>query len=313
MDCDSDSDLDSLFDEIFPEDTQKDASPFSSCTPNTSHSHTPPDGASTCLNLARITVPSIQGLYFDPSIFIPPQCAADLMQNCMTQYFSKGNVNQVMLFERALHDFTSLSTSGGSVSTTTEPNSADSGSKLPQFLTSFLQVLSVLLRPLLPNATHALLFPSPNTPPQARQVIINHYLPGEGITPHVDLLDRFGDGIIGVSLGSGCVMRFRKVRGTTVPDYHDRAGGTGDGDGGDVKGAAEDVEDVYLPPGSVYVMSGEARYRWTHEIEGRKADLIQEHLGDETGIWTDRSIRVSITFRWLLPGADVVGVPATNE
>lgn len=45
----------------------------------------------------------------------------------------------------------------------------------------------------------------------ARQVILNQYLPGEGISPHVDLLGRYRDGISGISLGSGCVMRFKNV------------------------------------------------------------------------------------------------------
>ena len=171
-----------------------------------------------------------------------------------------------------------------------------------------LSILSVALKPILPAKTHALLFPAPSASTHARQVIINHYLPGEGITPHVDLLDRFGDGIIGVSMGSGCVMRFEKVR------YDDGL------DDEDVDGAQRQW-DVYLPSGSVYVMTEEARYEWTHGIEKRKEDWVESGTGCAaltgteleagTGRQIPRSVRVSITFRWLLPGADVVGISYT--
>ena len=64
---------------------------------------------------------------------------------------------------------------------------------------------------------------------------------------------------------------------------------------------------MFLPHGSVYVMSEEARYGWTHGIDGRTEDWVQDRAGSTTGRWVMRSKRVSITFRWLLPGADVVG------
>jgi alkylated DNA repair dioxygenase AlkB len=152
--------------------------------------------------------------------------------------------------------------------------------------------------------THALLFPLPGTPPRARQAILNFYRPGEGITPHVDLLDRFGDGIIGVSLGSGCVMRFRRIASTEHDAEHGSAKSTYHSDA---------AKDVFLPPGSIYVMSEEARYGWTHGIDGRREDWVQDQVESATGRWVMRSIRVSITFRWLLPGADVVGGLADPE
>ena len=137
----------------------------------------------------------------------------------------------------------------------------------------------------LPQQTHKLLFPPPGTPAKARQVIINMYRPGEGITPHVDLLDRFGDGIIGVSLGSGCVMNFAKVKKDEVYSHHHA------NDSADEEGGA-----VFLPHGSVYIMSEEARYSWTHGIDARTEDWVQDR-DCEGGHWVMRSIRVSITFR----------------
>lgn len=178
------------------------------------------------------------------------------------------------------------------------PSLPSTNSGIPQFLKDLLKILSVSLQAILPNATHKLLFPLPGTPAQARQVIINLYRPGEGITPHVDLLDRFGDGIIGVSLGSGCVMRFTKVRPNSVAEesnHNHRLCNTCR------------AWDVFLPHGSVYVMSDEARYGWTHGIDGRREDWVRKSVDSEMGRWVMRSIRVSITFRWLLPGADAVG------
>lgn len=94
-------------------------------------------------------------------------------------------------------------------------------------------------------------------------------------------------------------MRFRPATAKT--------NATGDADGELEKRATEDTKDVFLPAGSVYVMSEEARYGWTHAIDGRREDWVQDRVGSTAGRWVMRSIRVSITFRWLLPGADVVG------
>ncbi|KAH8096580.1 hypothetical protein BXZ70DRAFT_895999 [Cristinia sonorae] len=206
----------------------------------------------------------IPGLYFTPTVLLPPDLMHLIMQKCIDTYFRDGDVNQVMLFERAGQD---------------GENSIPLNSTLPAFLIDLLTTLSTTLEPHLPANVHSLLFPSASASKYARQVIINHYLPGEGISPHVDLLDRFADGIIGVSMGSGCTMRFRK----------------------------ETEWEVYLPSGSVYVMTEEARYEWTHEIEKHAEDWVLDEGGREGGKWIPRSVRVSVTFRWLLPGADVVG------
>ena len=173
-----------------------------------------------------------------------------------------------------------------------------SSSRLPQFLTALLNTLSAGMRDVLPTKTYELMFPPPGSPPRARQVIINFYRPGEGITPHVDLLDRFGDGILGLSLGSGCVMRFDKV--VKIEELGKQA----------LNGNEGEHAAIFLPPGSVYVMSEEARYDWTHGIDGLEEDLVQDGAESTRGRWIQRSMRVSITFRWLLPGADIVsGLP----
>ncbi|KAK0447700.1 hypothetical protein EV421DRAFT_1889599 [Armillaria borealis] len=202
-----------------------------------------------------IDAPPIPGLFFTPSLRLPADLADSVMNYCLERFFTSANINQIMLFCRA---------------PSAESSTAPSG--LPPLLISLLDVLSDILRPTLPPDIHSLLFPT--VPTRARQAIINRYDPGEGITPHVDLLKRFGDGIVGVSFGSGT-----------------RTYG------------------VYLPEGSIIVMSGDARYKWSHGIEKKTMDYVQtpDTSSADAGRWVKRTMRMSITFRWLLPGAEVVG------
>jgi len=234
---------------------------------------------------ALLDAPEIPGLFFTPSLRIPQELAETVMAYCMETYFKAPGVNQIMLFERFISDcdLPSKSTSG-----------------FPSILLSLLDTLSSLLRPILLSKTHELLFPE--RPRQARQAILNLYQPGEGITPHVDLLGRFGDGIIGVSFGSGCVMRFDKV-----PSETREQGAEGEGN---------PRWELYLPERSVIVLSEEARYEWTHGIDERTEDFVSCEDGEDSekecsalpkGCWIGRDVRLSITFRWLLPGADIVG------
>ena len=98
------------------------------------------------------------------------------------------------------------------------------------------------------------------------QVIVNEYLPGQGISAHVDVL-AYGSTIQCFTLGSGATMRFTHVE-------------TGE------------KKDLYVAPRSLYTMSGEARYRWKHEMIGRKSDIV----GDKRVL---RGRRVSVTLRFL--------------
>lgn len=101
------------------------------------------------------------------------------------------------------------------------------------------------------------------------QVIINEYLPGQGIRPHKDR-NYFDNQICGINLGSGCVMKFNKVNG-------------------------REVHDVAIPRRSLYVLQDDARYKWNHSIPPRKKDTID-------GIVQHRERRVSITYRKVKPG-----------
>ncbi|KAA5803324.1 alpha-ketoglutarate-dependent dioxygenase AlkB [Alkalicaulis satelles] len=97
------------------------------------------------------------------------------------------------------------------------------------------------------------------------QVIVNEYLPGQGISAHIDCVPCFGPVIASLSLGGMVEMEFRHAA-TGVRRSH------------------------VLPEGSLLVLSGPARYEWTHAIPARRSDVIE-------GVRTARTRRVSLTFR----------------
>ena len=105
------------------------------------------------------------------------------------------------------------------------------------------------------------------------QVIVNEYLPGQGIAPHTDCIPCFGPVIASLSLGSACTMRL-----------------TGPARNGQDR---DETIDLRLHPGSLLVLSGDARYRWRHGIPARKSDMVD-------GVRVPRSRRVSLTFRTVL-------------
>lgn len=103
------------------------------------------------------------------------------------------------------------------------------------------------------------------------QVIANEYLPGQGISAHIDCESCFGDTIALLSLLSACEMVFRHA-------------------------VTGERRSVVLEPGSLRVLKGEARYGWTHQIPARASDLVD-------GIKRMRGRRVSLTFRTVLRAA----------
>lgn len=142
----------------------------------------------------------------------------------------------------------------------------------------------------LPDDVYALLFPGPSSPPRQRQLIVNAYAPGQGIRDHVDLLDRFDDGILVCSLLAPIAMDLR-ARGS------------------------ERATALYLRPGSVLVLSGEARYAWTHGIAARASDLVHPVAGGGEGDSAGgrghatrraRQARFSVTLRWMRAGGEVL-------
>jgi alkylated DNA repair dioxygenase AlkB len=97
------------------------------------------------------------------------------------------------------------------------------------------------------------------------QMLVNEYLPGQGISPHRDYAP-FGRTVVSLSLLSPCVMDFR----------HPPTGRR---------------ERLLLEPRSLLVLADEARYEWEHGIAPRKRDSWH-------GLPAGRSRRLSVTFRF---------------
>ncbi|MFO0848008.1 MAG: alpha-ketoglutarate-dependent dioxygenase AlkB [Gemmataceae bacterium] len=97
------------------------------------------------------------------------------------------------------------------------------------------------------------------------QMLVNEYLPGQGISPHRDYAP-FGRTVVSLSLLSPCVMDLRHP----PTGRRDR---------------------LLLEPRSLLVLADEARYEWEHGIAPRKRDSWQ-------GLPVERSRRLSVTFRF---------------
>ncbi len=98
------------------------------------------------------------------------------------------------------------------------------------------------------------------------QCIVNEYEPGQGITSHTDDINKFDDTVCCFTIYGGGTMIFKKDN---------------------------DIYSLYTEPGSLYVMTGDSRYDWTHEMKKVKNDIVD-------GVKIPRTKRVSITFRkWI--------------
>lgn len=101
-----------------------------------------------------------------------------------------------------------------------------------------------------------------NTYPDTNQCTVNSYLPGQGIGHHVDATG-FGEPLISVSLGGSIVMEFRK---------------------GPLR------KFVFLEDGDLMSLEGAARWEWSHGINSRMTDLVNNKV-------VKRERRVSLTYR----------------
>lgn len=99
------------------------------------------------------------------------------------------------------------------------------------------------------------------------QVIVNEYLPGQGIAAHTDCVPCFGATIASLSLGAPITLALSE---TAIGAGHA----------------------VRLAPRSLLVLSGPARSRWRHGIAARRWDVV-------AGVRVRRERRVSVTFRTL--------------
>lgn len=106
------------------------------------------------------------------------------------------------------------------------------------------------------------IFKTKYLPYKADQVIVNEYLKNQGISKHIDCVPCFKDGIASLSLLEGWEIIFSNAR-------------------------KEEKYALELYPRSLLILTGEARYQWTHEIPKRASEPNGRVRGR----------RVSITFR----------------
>ncbi|KAJ3034659.1 hypothetical protein HDV00_004798 [Rhizophlyctis rosea] len=126
-------------------------------------------------------------------------------------------------------------------------------------------------------------YPLSNPP---TELTINEYIDAQGISPHIDKL-HFGPTICAVSLGSASTIRFLELDLQPNERPIERKNNT-------AKRTGRSVE-VRLDGGSLLVMSGEARWKWQHEIPRtktgrtvgwRRVSLTYRTIGNpEDGVW----------------------------
>lgn len=97
---------------------------------------------------------------------------------------------------------------------------------------------------------------------------VNEYPPGVGLSPHIDTHSAFEGLIFSLSLAGPCIMEFRRyLEGSWLPNSTPG-----------MNMAVENPDDyssvlrraIYLPPRSMLLLSGEARYAWNHYIPHHK-------------------------------------------
>ena len=130
--------------------------------------------------------------------------------------------------------------------------------------------------------------------PHLNQLTVNEYNPGQGIGSHIDTETAFGDGILIITLNGGIVMEFRKA----VDDDNDSSSSSittsnDDDNNGIYRNKIQQKKLLYLPPRSLMLLSGDARYKWEHMIVSRTTDTVG-------GAVLARKMRLSLTLRTAL-------------
>lgn len=123
---------------------------------------------------------------------------------------------------------------------------------------------------------------------EPNQIIVNEYLPGQGISSHTDSLI-FEDHIVSVSIESSIAMNFIPSKSLleSNPNLSEYS--------------------IVLERRSAIILSKDARYKWKHCIKNRKSDKnvvkVSIYSGDEDKKYEQNTIdlkrnkRISLTFR----------------
>ncbi|KAM3289367.1 alkylated DNA repair protein ALKBH8 [Capsicum chacoense] len=106
------------------------------------------------------------------------------------------------------------------------------------------------------------------------QLTVNEYPLGVGLSPHIDTHSAFEGLIFSLSLAGPCIMEFRKYSTGVWPTSADKLS--------DEEAQHSDKSSkflrraIYLPPRSMLLLSGEARYAWHHYIPHHKIDVVND-------------------------------------
>nr|AKM76730.1 RNA-binding (RRM/RBD/RNP motifs) family protein [Hypseocharis bilobata] len=124
------------------------------------------------------------------------------------------------------------------------------------------------------------------------QLTVNEYPPGVGLSPHIDTHSAFEGLIFSLSLAGPCIMEFRRyAQGAWFP----KAGSSADMDVANPDNCSNvSRRAIYLPPRSMLLLSGEARYAWHHYIPHHKIDIVNDNVikrGSRRVSFTLRKVR----------------------
>ncbi|KAF5477545.1 hypothetical protein F2P56_004173 [Juglans regia] len=126
------------------------------------------------------------------------------------------------------------------------------------------------------------------------QLTVNEYPTGVGLSPHVDTHSAFEGFIFSLSLAGPCIMEFRQYAECAWLPNHTSSPSMKMQSPEDDKSFLRRA--IYLPPRSMLLLSGEARYAWHHYIPHHKIDLVKD------SVIRRGSRRVSFTFRKVRTG-----------
>ncbi|KAG5389025.1 hypothetical protein IGI04_030566 [Brassica rapa subsp. trilocularis] len=134
--------------------------------------------------------------------------------------------------------------------------------ELPPFVSPILQRIS--------------LFPNLDYDPASLnldQLTVNEYPSGVGLSPHIDTHSAFEDCIFSLSLAGPCIMEFRRYSASTW-----KAASITNDDNEKQDSSTCIKKALYLPPRSMLLLSGEARYAWNHYIPHHKIDKVKDKV-----------------------------------
>ncbi|GLT91357.1 hypothetical protein SLE2022_092480 [Rubroshorea leprosula] len=126
------------------------------------------------------------------------------------------------------------------------------------------------------------------------QLTVNEYPPGVGLSPHIDTHSAFEGFIFSLSLAGPCIMEFRRYSESAC---YPKTALVTDMNGESPENGKLLRKAIYLPPRSVLLLSGEARYAWHHYIPHHKIDKVNQSIirrGSRRVSFTLRKIRIYV-------------------